>query len=1198
MALQLYLGCSGSGKSHKLYEHIIDESLKHPELNYYILVPEQYNLSTQQKLLSMHPKRGLLNIDVLSFTRLAHRVFEEVGYSHARGATIDDTGKNLILRHMAGRNEDKLTALKGSFDKIGYISEVKSVISEFMQYGITDTELARLIDMSGSRSILKQKLTDIRLLYSEFLTYINEKYITTEEILQKVRDEVPRSAKLKKTVMVLDGYTGFTPVQRGLIEALLINCVDVYITLLTDTYTKTEQTPEKITAEDKQALFYLSMKTMGSLDRMCKENSIARKEDVIIRDEVPARFMYNEEGEVIPEEKRRDELIHLERNLFREREERFSSGAERTNSIHIFTGTDPYEEAVETAVRIERLVREEGYRYKDIAIVTGDLETYRNTCARAFSLYGIPFFVDKKAPVMLNPLIEYIRALFDIMTEDHSYEAIFRYLKTNLVIYPEASMTEEEINDKDILDRLENYVLRYGIRGRKAWGEKFVKRPRNMEENELEALNRTREKIANELDAFYDDLLLGRDEEKEEMDKLFDVKTVSTALYNFLSSHGIQEKMDKMRVSFEEEGDGARAMEYGRIYEEVCDLLNKMVILLPGEKLTLKEYASLLDSGFAEIRTGILPGTDDYVQIGDITRTRLRDVKALFFMGVNDGIIPARGGNGGIISDMEREFLTGSPETEDRVGIELAPTERMKAYEQRLYLYMLTSKPKEHLYLSYSRLNMEGDSLNPSYFIKTVSRMFPCIRIEQPDENPSNRVYGYKSALHFLALRSQDMLRSLVDDKAYKEYLDLLDDCLYDRKSCLKINEFMKGALYGSRMHGNDRISKAVAEALYGTDLTCSITRLETYAKCAYAHFMKYGLSLKERELFSFEAKDIGSVFHDALKCYAGILKERDLGWTSVDEETAEGIIDEAIERTIAEGDYSAIYGSFRTKYSVNRVKRIVKRTVNVLTDHLKRGSFTPSGQEFDFTMGDEVRLIGRVDRMDLCTENGNTYVKIIDYKSGSRKFDLIAVYAGLDLQLIVYLNAGMELISQKYEGNRVIPAGVFYYHIDDPVIKEESRELNDEEINERIMDEFKMSGLVNSDESVYRLMDNEFGSKSNVIPVSIKKGGEFGSGSSVASEEEFGIISDYVKQKIKDTGKEILDGNIKAEPRKSSKTMGLPCDYCDYGEICDYRGEGMRIGPEDIENELKKAGLELSEPCDIKTEIIELMRKRTENEE
>ncbi len=1153
MALQLYLGCAGSGKSHKLYEHIIAESLKHPELNYYILVPEQYNLSTQQKLISMHPKKGILNIDVLSFTRLAHRVFEEVGYSHARGATIDDIGKNLILRHMAGRNEDRLTALKGSVGKLGYISEVKSVISEFMQYGIGDKELSDLIAKSEGRGILKQKLTDIRLLYNEFLKYINEKYITTEEILQKVRDEVPRSKKLKKTVIVLDGYTGYTPVQRGLIEALLINCIDVYVTLLMDTYTEADilQTGDA----DEQELFYLSRKTIASLEKICRKNGVARKEDVIIRDPVPARFMYDDKGDIIPKDQQKRELIHLEKNLFRAGEQPFIIDDDdrdgRDGSVSIFTGTMPDEEAVEAAVRIERLIRDKGYHYKDIAVVTGDIATYMNACARAFLRYDIPFFVDKTKPVMLNPMIEYIRALFEIVVNDHSYEAMFRYLRTSVCGYDTAKV-----------DILENYVLRYGIKGRKAWGENFIRKPKDMGTEELELINELRDRIYRELDGFVSEFT-DSGHSNVQASAVFDVKHVSTALYRFIHDHELQAKMDKMSESFEEEGDGVRAMEYRRIYEEVCDLLDKIVRLMPGERMTLKEYADILDAGFAEIRTGVLPGSDDYVQIGDITRTRLRDVRAIFFMGVNDGIIPAAGGNGGIISDMEREFLTDRPDASETAGIELAPTARMKAYDQRLYLYMLTTKPTQKLYVSYSKLSTDGDSVNPSYFVKQLLKMFPNIKVEQANESAGNRVYGYKSGGYFLARGIQDLLAGMTDEKKADEYLELLGDCLKDEGYKEQIRGLMKGALSPGMTMGKDSISSALAAALYGSDLKCSITRLETYAKCAYRHFLKYGLSLKEREIFSFEAKDLGSVFHDAIKEYAGILRERNLPWTSVDEDMEVPMIDEAIERCIAGGEYEAMYGSFRTQYTVNRMRRIVRRTVDVLTDHLKRGSFTPYDHEFDFETGDDIKLYGRVDRMDLCTGNGTTYVKIIDYKSGNKDFDLVSIYAGLDLQLVVYMNAGMDLISRKQPGEKVIPAGIFYYHIDDPIIKDEEvgRDGSDEEIDEKIREQLRMSGLVNSDEAVYRLMDNDFGSRSSVIPVSLKKDGEFSTYSSVASAGDFEVISDYVNQKIGEFEHGIVNGNIKTNPCTiRAYGVDLPCAYCDYSDVCGYRGEGVVV--------------------------------------
>ena len=1162
MALQFYLGCSGSGKSYQLYKHIIDESLVHPELTYLILVPEQYNLTTQQQIISMHPKKGILNIDVLSFSRLAHRVFEEVGYSRAKGKTLDDIGKNLILRHMASGNEDKLTALSGIFSKLGYISEVKSVISEFMQYGIGTNELSNMIAMSEGKGILKAKLTDIKYLYEEFLKYINGKYITTEEILQKVRDAVPASKKLKKSIIVLDGYTGFTPVQLQLIQALLENCVDVYLTLLLDVRNGIESTV------NEQDIFYMSYKTKAALEKLCADYGIDKKPDVMIKEEIPARFLYDRDGRSIEESGRSHDLIRLERELFRTGEKadggKLSGRGDTGGNIRIFTGTDPDDEAMEAAVRIERLIREHGYHYRDIAVVSGDISTYMNACSRAFSKYDIPFFIDKTVPVLLNPMIEYIRAVFDVITDDLSYGSMFRYLRSMPGGF-----------EKDDVDLLENYVLKYGIKGRKRWNTGFVRKPKGMTVDELALINILRERAVESINIFLEELTDGKEDVLKDKNAAFDVRLISTALYHYMKRAGLQERMEELGRTFEERGDAVRAREYAGIYEEVCVLLDKMVNFLPDEILTLKEYAELLDAGFAEIRTGVIPESDDHVQIGDITRTRLRNIKALFFMGVNDGIIPLSSGKGGILSDMEREFLLDNDS-----GIEMAPGLREQAYTQRLYLYMLVTKPSERLYISYAGMDKEGESLNPSYFVKTVRHLFPEVKTEHPDESINNRVYGSRTGYEMLASSLQEAVRE-EGGITKADFLSLFKIYTDNEEYREKIGYLLKGAFSEGVFSRKDKISRAVADALYGRELTCSITRLETYAKCAYSHFLKYGLSLKEREQFSFEAKDMGSVFHDTLQYYAGILKERKLSWFDLGAKDREPLIEEAIQRCIGSEDYEALYGSFRTKYMINRMKRITTRTVDTLTEQLKKGSFIPQDFEFSFSSANDytslnialsddekLHLMGRIDRVDVCEQGDKVYVKVIDYKSGNKSFDLAAVYMGLDLQLVVYLNAALEYISKKYgDQETVIPAGIFYYHIDDPMINADGSDpMTDEEINEKILGELRMSGLVNSEEEVYRLMDKDFDARSSVIPVSVKKDGEFGQGSSVASTEEFKTLSDYVNQKISEMGKEILDGDIKIEPHKRSEREDPQCKYCDYAGICGYKGEG--IVPEGIDSD------------------------------
>lgn len=1130
MALQLWMGNSGSGKSYRLYQHVIREAGKHPELTYLVVVPEQFTLQTQHDLVLMHPKHGIMNIDVLSFARLAYRVFEEVGFANASGILIDDMGKSLILRHLAGQYEDRLPVLGNNLKKLGYINEVKSLISEFMQYGIGEREIALLEEKTSAsgKTMLNRKLKDIQMLYQAFRSYTDEKYTTSEELLERVSSILPASAKIKKSVLVFDGFTGFTPVQYKLLSALLQNSEDVYVTVLLDTAGKGN--PYEI--EGEQELFYLSKKTVRELTRLAGSLKIEKRPDYVIDDPVPARYRFAAklaETELVNAEM----LIHLERNLFRPNAQSFDDH-KITDEIQIFTGSNPEEEMKGTAIKIQELIRKRGYRYQDIAVVTGDIDTYMHCAERVFKQYEIPYFVDKTQPILLNPFIEYMRAVVSILADDYSYEGMFRYLKSSLTDF-----------DREEIDRLENYVLACGIRGSRQWKQRFIRKTSSMETEELLALETLRIKITSDFEVF------------EAVGKT--VRSFADAFYRFIFRGKMQDRLAAYEVTLKESGDPARAKEFAQVYKQVMDLLDKLVELLGEEEMTIKEFGGLLDAGFDEIRIGVIPGGTDYVQVGDITRTRLRKIKALFFVGVSDGIIPMSNGIGGIISDMDREFLMDLAE-----GITLAPSARMQAYTQRLYLYMVMTKPEERLFLSYAKLSEDGKSIRPSYLIKTVCDMFPALFVQQTEGTLLSRIWNENAGFMELTegLQPYIIRGGSVKDKDYAELFEwYAGDPSYKKRLQKLIDSAFSMGVYRRR----DAISRAVAKVLYGKALTGSVTRLESYARCAYQHFLTYGLSLKERELFSFEAKDMGMVFHDALQAYAGLLEENGDTWFSISEEKSTQLIDEAVSRCIAAGDYAAVYSSFRTTYMVERMKRITARTVGVLTSQIKKGSFLPESFELAFSSENDycslnvklsedeiLHLRGRIDRMDLYEDDAQVYVKIIDYKSGNQSFDLAAVYQGLQLQLVVYLNAAVEMQERRQGTDKqktVVPAGILYYHIDDPII-DAGKDDTPEEIDRQIISKLAMKGLVNSDREIIRLMDKEFDKTSDVIPVSLLKTGELSARSSVASTEEFQIISDYATWKIGEMGTEIVNGNIQASPKDDA------CVYCQYRTVCHYAAE------------------------------------------
>ncbi|MDE7206499.1 MAG: helicase-exonuclease AddAB subunit AddB, partial [Lachnospiraceae bacterium] len=635
MGLKFYIGASGSGKSYLLYQRVIEESVKNPHTNYLIVVPDQFTMQTQLELVRRHPNKGIMNIDVLSFGRLSHRIFEETGGNNR--PVLDDTGKSLVLRKVAAELEDALSVMKRNVRKPGYISEIKSAISEFMQYGLSTDDVEKLCTYAEKREVLSYKLKDLHILYQGFLNYINERFITTEETLDILRGVLSRSRIVQGSVIVFDGFTGFTPVQNKVIQELMVQARQVIVTVTMDT----RENP--YVADGEQKLFHLSKKTIHDLDKLCKEAGVEREEDEKITDEQVFRYRDNAG------------LLHLEREIFRYPYREFKG---EQDSIHIFEASNPREELRQVCLKIKQLVREGGYGYREIAVVTGDLERYGFLAEEEFSRFGIPFFLDRTNKLVLNPFIEFIRSALLVVIQEYSYEAVFHFLRCGL-----SGISPEET------DRLENYVMTMGIRGKRAWNRRFARRPKGQEEaaaGVLDELNAIRGRIVSMIEPIMLKKACGRE--------------FAAALYEFIVQAEIEQKLAVYVAGFKEKNDLVRAKEYEQIYRLVMELLEQICALLGDEELTIKEFADILDAGFAEIKVGTIPQNVDKVVIGDIERTRMSEVQALFFIGVNDGIIPKSGGTGGIISDIDREFLQESE-------FELAPTPRQQMYIQRLYLY-------------------------------------------------------------------------------------------------------------------------------------------------------------------------------------------------------------------------------------------------------------------------------------------------------------------------------------------------------------------------------------------------------------------------------------------------------------------------------------------------------------------------------
>lgn len=1115
MSLRFCFGPSGSGKSHRIYEEIMQRAAEEPGRNFLIIVPDQFTMQTQKDLVMRSDRDGILNIDVLSFGRLSHRILEEVGTKEM--PVLDDTGKSLVLQKVAADLKEQLPAMGSLLHKQGYIHEVKSAISEFMQYGISTQDMDKLITSAQKRGALAMKLKDLKTLYRGFQDYIRDHFITTEETLDVLRRSLSKSKILKGSVVVFDGFTGFTPIQNRLIQELMRVCAETIVTVTIGV----GEDPYKMDGEQK--LFHLSKKTVADLEKLAAEAEVERGEDLFVKGG-PNRFA------------KAPALHYLEQNLFRYQYEPYAG---EQQEIHMFEALSPREEVHQTALYIRHLIREQGMTYRDIAVVIGDLEGYASYVETEFGQLEIPCFLDRTRGIVLNPMIEYIKSALQLYIKDFSYDTVFHFLRSGM-----ADISREEI------DELENYVIRTGARGYRTYSRLFTRRTEELqgnaegseqaEEKTMERLNRIRQQFMDAVEILH----MGSQEKAGDY---------VSHLYDFLEQNQVQQKLLNYQQQFEKEGDLSRAREYAQIYRLVMDLLDQVYELLGEEEISRQEFADILEAGFGEITVGTIPQNVDRIVVGDMERTRLKQVKVLFFLGVNDGNIPKNASKGGIISDMDREFLIES-------GTEMAPSPRQQMYIQRLYLYLNMTKPSEQLYLSYAKVNSEGKGIRPSYLIDTVRKLFPAMSVEYPQNRSRlEQIEGRQEGARYLAEELREYVEGTLPEEERQDFYLMYRAYEADAVG----RDLLTRAAF--RRYRESGLSRIVARALYGQQLENSVSRLETYAACACRHFLQYGLSLQEREEFGFEASDMGTVYHAVLENFAGKLAESNLTWWDFTEAFAAKAVKESVEAYAATYGETVLYSSARNEYAITRMSRILTRTVLILQKHLKQGSFQPDDYELSFRFAEDLdsihvdlsedekmHLQGRIDRIDVSEDAEHVYVKVIDYKSGNRKFDLAALYYGLQLQLVVYMNAAMEMESRKHPDKEIVPAALLYYHIDDPTI-EAPVELTDEQINEQILAKLRMNGVVNSDPEVVERLDRYMQDKSVVIPVEKKKDGSFSARSGVLSREEMQLISSYVDAKIRSIGREILDGKIAANPYEKGNEEA--CTYCAYKKVCGFDG-------------------------------------------
>lgn len=1126
MALQFILGRAGVGKTHTLIKDMIDKSQKMPQKKFVAVVPEQYSMETQKEILTLHPRGGCFNIEVTSLIRLAYEIFEEQGITDLN--IMDDLGKTLVIRKVLEECKENLKVYKSKTSMMGFTEKVKSVISEFKQYNIGKEELHRMCEETEDSPSLQMKLEDISIIYDAFYNYIQDKAVINEELLPLLCQYIPKSDLIKNTYFYFDSFTGFTPVQYQVLEQIMRYSPMVVMSVTLPEYEAGFQ------GVNPFELFALSKETIIKTRELAIRNSVE-----ILPDKVIDLKIDKEQAKKSRLGNIHEALSFVESHIFRDQKKY----PRETEAVKVCALSNPKSEAEYVAGEISGLVKNKKYRFHDFAVIAGDMEGYHQYIRQAFAKYDIPCFIDHKEDILSNKYVDGILAALDVIEKDFSHQSVMRFLRLHFM-----DMEEEAC------DIFENYILKSNRRGYKSYTREWQRVYRFMEQ--VDSLQNDGQRAKEDHLAIVNNIRKELTEGFYELREVF-VNKKSTvlekteALYQFTVKHQMQEKIQRDISYFKAESLTEQEKEYSQIAQAVMNVFDRLVSLMGDEIVSVREYMDILQAGFAQVKIGIIPPGIDTVMVGNIERTRLKDTKkVLFFVGMNDGIVPKTGTVGGMITDSERDLLSSRK-------FQLAPTARDNIFKQRIYLYSLFAKPLEQMILCFSQTGTDGAALRKSYIIGTLLNMFPKVKEEHMEqmETSAEHITNRRVALQYIAENMNTFRNNRERENELFIYLSNILRSNADTKKMMDL--IVEAGFYNNQ---KERLLDEFARRLYGLPGNVGITRLEGYAKCAYSQFLSSGLKLKERETFSIAAYDIGNLYHQSIQKFFQIAEEEKTDWRKLTDEKNQEMISVAVDKVLESYENEALEGSARNSFITGQVREIAAKTAKVLVNHIQSGKFQPAEYEIPLEHG-------IVDRIDTYETDDKLYVKVIDYKSGNVTFDITKAYHGIQMQLLVYLNDAINF-EKKKTGKEVLPAAGLYFHIQDPYVQiqnitnmvKEYKALHpedkrtDEEVCKKIVFEeqlskFQMSGIINTQEQVVTAVDKALseGKGSQIVKLKKKQDGTPDANSHALDLETYMELIRYVSEKADTMKEQLYQGNIRLNPVEGA------CTYCAYKGICKF---------------------------------------------
>ncbi len=1093
MSLHFLLGDAGDGKSSAIAEEIIAKAEANPEKRYLLLVPEQFCLSTQRRLTERHPRHALLNIEALSFDRLAARTFRELS-AEAR-AVMTETEKQIELSLAIRDRLPQLTVYKKQALRPGFAARLSSLFAAWDMNDLSAARLGEIAEQEALPALLKRKLSELAGLYEAFRKRRGET-ITAEAVLPLFGRLLPRSRVGRVDELYLDGFTGFTAVQYRILETLMTRCGEMTLALTLPE----DEDPDAWFRESgrvREDLYALSKETVWRLSRMAEK--MGRKTDL--------RFYRGALS-------RRPEAAYLSAHLMRKKPGEPWKGDPA--GIMLMAAESPRDEAELAAAHILKLVREEGLRYRDIALVVSDQNLYGPLLESFFEENGIPYFTDRRDPLSEHPLVRLLEDALDALEKGWERNAFLCFLKN-----PCGPLEPEET------DRLENYMLAAGIRGGKKLEEPFSRLPKKKRGESGEAYALRSAAVLAEAETLRAKALAPLAELKNSLGKgRFTVSTACEALIALTDGLKAEERLSTLCRRLSDEGKKEKAESWEKTPALLKEMLERMSKLLGETRLNRREFADVLKVALSSLTAGKLPSSGDQILIGDVERSRFGGIRQLLFLGLNADLIPRPAGDGGLITDSERELL-GSYEED------LGYTHEKALFEERFYIKMLTDLPRDGLYLSYARMDSTRHAKQPSRIVKEIRSLFPDLKELMGPREARDRWMGREAALRALSREfggneaDWPLLYGLMkDDPQAREGLELIE----------------QGASYS---FSPKKLEKALAEKLFGRVLSGSVTRLENFAGCPYRHFLQYGLGTEEREELRWEASDHGIFFHAVLEDLLRRIKEEKIRVSAWDGEERRRQIRVSVDKVLEKhGDFLE---NDNAAYLLDRWQGYFDRYLKALGGYEEKSGFIPEAFELHFGRQEgtalrlplsegELSLQGTIDRLDIYEAGDTLYLRVVDYKTGDKSVDFGELDMGTQLQLPAYMTAALKLYRERYPDRKVLPGGLYYAVLKEKWLDKWTDPSKREDLERQL---FRLSGLtaaevrpVSGDAASFSVNRQGFDPPSSGLE----------------------LVSEKVCRKLTQLGEEILDGNIAASPvaGKSEQSEYSSCTFCPYTALWD----------------------------------------------